>query len=190
MDNLDDNDDIQLSLMAKQGNDLAFYELMMRYLPFIKSKAYNASGTNGVEYDDLLQEGLLGLLSAVKSFNSNSNTEFSAYACVCIRNRIISACRTASTQKNLFLNSFVSLNDDMFDIPAGFDTQPEEVFINKENLKVINDKIANILSYQERKVITLRLIGYSYKEIASILSITPKKVDNYLQSIKRKINMK
>lgn len=188
VDNLNQDEDIRLSLLAKQGDDKAFYQLMLRYIPFIKSKAYNASATNGIEYDDLVQEGLLGLLSAVKSFNSNLNTGFCSYALVCIKNRILSACRDAKRQKNSFLNSFISMNDGIFDMPADKSTQPEELVISKENIKSINDKIEIILSEQERKVVILKLLGYSYKEIADILSITVKKVDNSIQNVKKKLS--
>lgn len=190
MDNLNQNEDIQLLLMAKQGDDEAFYQLMLRYLPFIKSRAYGADSTNGIEYDDLVQEGLLGLFSAIKSFNSNSNTDFSSYAFVCIKNRILSACRNASRQKNYFLNSFISISDGVFDMPANKNTQPEELVISKENVRNINEKIKTVLSQQERKVIMLRLLGYSYKDIADKLSIKTKNVDNCVQSIKRKLSLK
>lgn len=186
VNNLNQSEDIQLSLMAKYGDDTAFCQLVLRYIPFIKNRAASAK-INGIEYDDLVQEGLLGLFSAVKSFNSNSNTDFSSYAFTCIKNRMLSACRNASRQKNYFLNSFISISDGLIDTPADSNTQPEEIVINKENLENFNNKIMSSLSPKERKVVFLRLSGYSYKEIANILSVSVKTVDNSLQSVRKKL---
>lgn len=189
MENLTDD---QLSQMLKQGDKGAFDALIVRYASDIRAKA-SAHRLAGLELEDLIQEATLGLLSAAESYNSSAGASFRTFAGICMERRLLTACRSASRQKHIPLNQYVSLNDDI-------DSQyvenqltsidlmdPEALVISREDMKRMNRRIKQTLSGLEFKVLSLYLSGRTYEEIADQLAVSPKAVDNALQRIRKKL---
>lgn len=177
----------KLAQLAKQGGSDAFAELFLVMIPLIGSKVSRLAPQLRTERDDLVQEGAIGLMDAVAHYDAASGTPFQAYASVCIENRILSALRTQSRQKNLPLNESVPL--DGLEISAAVSSSdPEDVFFGRERLKSLMDAVRTRLSPLERKVLESYLGGRSYREIASRVGLTEKSVDNALQRIRRKMS--
>lgn len=179
---LGDNDLVE---RARDKDEAAFHELAFRYLHLIRSVASGCK-ENGLEPDDLIQEGLLGLLNAVSSYNAKLGASFKTYAGVCIKNQIISAARSAGSNKNKILNSFVPLDDELA-LLAKASSQPETAVLSKEAAELFQNSIEKNLSELERNVLSLYLIGYSYEEISEKLSITSKACDNAMQRVRKKL---
>lgn len=179
--------DPELAQLVCEGNTDAYAELAVRYLALIRTKA---AGFNvaSLEWEDLCQEGLMGLLRAAHTYRGGAS--FCTYAGVCIRNHILSACRTASGGKNLPLNNFISLNQEpdlALDALSCDCANPETLLIDRENLQIVKKRISEELSKMEREVLSLYLKGESYREISCALGITEKAADNAIQRIRRKL---
>lgn len=177
------NDDFLVSL-SKGGDNAALTELLNRYSDKVLSKAGSYKSLVGIESDDLYQEGMLGLLSAVYAYIPERNTSFSTFSDILVTRKMLSALKSANSKKNLPLREYVSIEDalDLFStVPT-----PEEALISGEEMEDINRFIENGLSKTERKVLKLFLHGLSYCEIAEILDCGEKSVDNALQRIRRK----
>lgn len=190
MENFTDNE--LVSLIRENDSD-AFSELVVRYLPVIRAKAssfYKA----GLETDDLLQEGMLGLLSAARSYKTTGPASFKTYAGVCINHKVLAAYRAAARQKHLPLNNFVSLSDhenqDTTNIPFTSSysvVDPEALLISREELNLFKRRIEETLSETELKVLSCYLSGRTYEGIAGHLHMSVKSVDNSLQRVRRKL---
>ena len=147
----------------------------------------------GGDSEDLLQEGMIGLLSAIRGFDPGREANFQTYAEVCIRNRLLSAVRTAGREKHDPLNSSVSLEIPLYDdIPEPYPNRqplaesPEEMLIGREEWKGRLTALRAMLSGFERTVLRLYLDGLSYAEIAAQTGKPLKSVDNAVQRIRRK----
>lgn len=184
---MEDYTDSQLACLVSNGNSAAFVELTARYMSLIRVKAAPFRGTM-LEADDLCQEGLWGLLCAARTYDVSGKAAFRTYAGVCISNRIIMAYRAAASRKNSPLNNFVSLNDDglEMDMPDST-TNPETVFMDRESVVAIQQRIQQNLSKTEQQVLILYLSGCSYHGVAAKLGITSKAVDNALQRVRLKL---
>lgn len=183
-------DDSVLAMMTRGGDDSALHELLARYEPFIR--AYSEFvGRPGVEIDDLMQEGRLGLVSAAKYFSVESGASFKTFAYLCIKRQIVSALRRAFSGKNMPMNGYVSLDDDIAknEIPCSDSTNPEDMVILRERISAVKTALAGMFAPEERKVFSLYLYGFSYNAIAREMCIGPKQVDNSLQRIKRKLSL-
>lgn len=169
------SDDRLAGLAANDKNALA--ALVVRYHSLILSKARSMSGF-GCDSDDLLQEGVMGLLDAVKAFSSE-RAGFSTFASVCIRNRLLKA-----VQKN---SGCVSLEE--INAPEAADTEesPENLVVRREHERQLFGSVCENLTPAEWNVLRLYLMGYSYKAIASALGITSKAADNAMQRARRKL---
>lgn len=180
--------DSQLAALVRNGDSDAFLELTSRYMMLIRAKAAPFHSTM-LEADDLCQEGLMGLLDAVRSYREDGGASFRTYAGTCISNRIIMAYRWAAGRKNLPLNNFVPLNEEgnSYRTFAEEDADPEKMLVEEENLRLLKQFISHELSKMERQVLMLYLGGYTYKEIANSLRITSKAADNALQRVRRKL---
>lgn len=176
--------DNELVKLAKNSDEGAFRELVVRYLYIIRSAAANYKDSK-LEPDDLIQEGLLGLLSAVKSYDNTKGSDFKAYVSVCVRNKIVSAVRTALSDKNKILNDSVLL-DDKSELSANQLSEPEAVVISQENAEHLQTTIAQNLSELEKKVLSQYLLGYSYAEISAKLGVSEKACDNAMQRVRKK----
>ncbi|MBR5273259.1 MAG: sigma-70 family RNA polymerase sigma factor [Clostridia bacterium] len=167
-----------LALLSQEGFDGAFDLLVARMLPVALSCA---SGYDNPPLcrEDLVQEGMFGLISAVRTYSADKNASFKTYAGVCIKNRIASAARK-STQ----CGDNLSLNDEDF---PDFDSNPADLLIKREKNQNLGRFIDEEFSDFEKEIIRLYLAGCSYKEIAQALSTRTKAVDNALQRIRRKL---
>lgn len=177
--------DIELVNLAKNSDEGAFRELVLRYLYLIRSVAANYKESS-LEPDDLVQEGLLGLLSAVKSYDETKGAAFKSYAGICVKNKIVSAVRTALSDKNKILNDSVFLDDES-ELSANQLFEPEAVIISQEAAENLQTAIKQNLTELEKKVLSLYLLGYSYAEISSRLCINEKACDNAMQRVRRKL---
>lgn len=181
---LNKKDDVKLTSLAKAGDNEALTELLNRYSNLVLKKSASFKSLSGLETDDLYQEGMLGLLSAVYAYDETRNASFKTYASVLVTRKMLSALRSANSKKNIPLSEYVSIDEEnnlLSSIPT-----PEESLLRNEEITRINALIETRLSKTEKKVLKLTLLGLSYGEIAEILDCTEKSVDNSLQRIRRK----
>ena len=180
---MNERSDIELIALFKGGQDEAFNELYERYKYMIKSCARSFFLVGG-DSEDLMQEGVIGLLKAVNSYNGAN--AFSTYAYACIKNSLLSAVKKAQSFRNKPLNYSVSIYSNGLELTPT--TDPEEEFIGKESADELIQKINQNLSSFEITVLKLYFEGLSYVEIATKLNKEAKSIDNALQRIKRKIS--
>lgn len=181
---------------ARTGDTQAMEYLIRKYKNFVKVKA-KAYFLVGADKEDIIQEGMIGLFKATRDYRRDKLTSFKAFAELCITRQIITAIKTATRQKHIPLNSYVSLNKPIFDensdrtlldvVSETKVSDPEELVINSEELCSIENKMAQLLSDLEWKVLVAYLEGKSYQEIAKELSRHVKSIDNALQRVKRKL---
>lgn len=191
-----DKADEELALEAKEGSTWAQEYLLNKYKNFVKAKA-RSYFLIGADREDIIQEGMIGLYKAIRDFKGDKLSSFRAFAELCITRQIITAIKTATRQKHIPLNSYVSLNKPIYDedsdrtlldIISGVRvSDPEEMMINWEDQIDIQYRMNEILSELEREVLTLYLEGKSYQEIACELRRHVKSIDNALQRVKRKV---
>ncbi|MEW9672315.1 RNA polymerase sporulation sigma factor SigH [Ammoniphilus sp. 3BR4] len=182
--------------MVREGNSDALEYLIHKYRNFVRAKA-RSYFLIGADREDIVQEGMIGLFKAIRDYRGDKLTSFKAFAELCITRQIITAIKTATRQKHIPLNSYVSLDKPIYDedsdrtlldvICGTRVTDPEELIINQEKFDDIEDKMAQILSDLERQVLALYLDGRSYQEIAVDLDRHVKSIDNALQRVKRKL---
>jgi RNA polymerase sporulation-specific sigma factor len=181
---------------AREGCDLALEFLINKYRNFVRAKA-RSYFLIGADREDIIQEGMIGLYKAIRDFRSDKLSSFRAFAELCITRQIITAIKTATRQKHIPLNSYVSLNKPIYDedsdrtlldvISGSKITDPEELIISREEFGDIEEKMGEILSDLEWKVLMAYLDGKSYQEIALDLKRHVKSIDNALQRVKRKL---
>ncbi len=178
-------DDEKLIALCKIGDDEAYSVLIARYLFTIRKRAsvYNNSG---IDFEDLVQEGFIGLLNAVKSFESSFDTSFSTFAYLCIDRNILTAVRKSLAKKQIPKSALLFLEDEQI-LQENLEQSPEAVLIAKENISAMKQKIAEKLSATERQVLDLYLLGFSYSKIAKELDISEKSVDNAIQRMRKKL---
>ncbi|MCQ2476091.1 MAG: sigma-70 family RNA polymerase sigma factor [Clostridia bacterium] len=181
--------DEQLALLASQGNDEAMALLVARVTPLAKAKAAGY-GNLRIAQDDLIQEGMLGFLDAVRSFDADKGVPFKAYAATCINNRILSAIRESLNSKNIVLSNAVSLDDEDNGNKITGVSDPADIFSVNESVEFIRNLIEEELSDFEKDVIKRWLSKKSYSEIADELSCSGKAVDNAMQRIRKKLRSK
>ena len=181
---------------AKDGDEQALEFLINKYKSFVRAKA-RTYFLIGADREDIIQEGMIGLYKAIRDFRPDKLSSFRAFAELCITRQIITAIKTATRQKHIPLNSYISLNKPIFDeesdrtlldvISEESVSDPEEMIINREEFSVIEVKMGEILSSLEWKVLSRYLQGGSYQEIAVELHRHVKSVDNAIQRVKRKL---
>ncbi|OIU72873.1 RNA polymerase sporulation sigma factor SigH [Rossellomorea aquimaris] len=189
-------DDEEIIEAVHQGNSEALDFLIKKYRNFVRAKA-RSYFLIGADKEDIVQEGMIGLYKAIRDYKEDKLTSFKAFAELCITRQIITAIKTATRQKHIPLNSYVSLDkpiyDDesdrtLLDVISGTKVMdPEELIINREEFDNMEDKMAQLLSDLERKVLALYLDGQSYQEISEELNRHVKSIDNALQRVKRKL---
>ena len=167
---------------AKSGNSKSADILLKRYYPFVRAISVRYTGAS-LETDDIVQEGLLGLLSAIYSYSPGKSAAFRTYCAVCVHNRIISFLKQNEGVKNKPLNNYISFED--IDIPDTDD--PESIIISEYGVDKINELISETLSEREKSVLILHIEGNSYKAAAMKLGISEKAVDNAIQRIRTKL---
>jgi len=188
--------DEALITLLREGDSAAEEELYERYKNVVRAKARTYFLMGG-DKEDIIQEGMIGLYKAARDFQPERAGAFSAFAELCITRQIITAIKSATRQKHIPLNSYVSLNKPLSsgepgrtlgDILSAITvSDPEEMLINRERYDAMSRKIEALLSRLERDVLLLYLEGRPYVEIAEILGRSPKAIDNALQRVKRKL---
>ena len=173
---------------CRQGDRAALDRIMEKYKPLVIKKARSMFLIGG-ETEDLIQEGMIGLFKAVRDFQPGREATFATFARMCIDRQIYSAIQNSNRQKHLPLNSYVSLNqeDESSPIWELSVENPEEIIIDQETTRDLQQKISDYLSPMENKVLDLYLKGEGYVEIGRILGKSPKSIDNALQRIRAKI---
>ena len=189
--------DEELCLLAQeQADGFALEFLLNRYKNFVRSRA-RSYFLIGADHEDIVQEGMIGLYKAIRDFRPEKLASFRAFAEMCVTRQIITAIKTATRQKHIPLNSYVSLNKPIYDeesdrtlldvISEARITNPEELLIGQEELTNIESRIGKMLSPLEWEVLLAYLDGRSYQEIAEELGRHVKSIDNALQRVKRKM---
>ncbi len=196
MANLANEPDEEIVKLAKNGDEFATEYLISKYKNFVRVKA-KSYFLVGADREDIIQEGMIGLYKSIRDFRADKLSSFRAFAELCITRQIITAIKTATRQKHIPLNSYISLNKaiydedsdrTMLDILSGTKvTDPEEVFISHELSGDLREKIQQNLSELESQVLMSYLEGKSYQEMAKELNRHVKSIDNALQRVKRKI---
>ncbi|MFD0051544.1 RNA polymerase sporulation sigma factor SigH [Actinomycetes bacterium NPDC127524] len=189
------DDDVLIDLVHK-GDSEALDFLIHKYRNFVRAKA-RTYFLIGADKEDIVQEGMIGLYKAIRDFKGDKLSSFKAFAELCITRQIITAIKTATRQKHIPLNSYISLDKPIYDeesdrtlmdvISGTKALDPEELIINQEEFDDIELKMAELLSDLERKVLSLYLDGQSYQEISEELNRHVKSIDNALQRVKRKL---
>ncbi len=188
--------DEEIVIEARSGNERALEYLLSKYQNFVKSKA-KSYFLIGADKEDIYQEGMIGLFKAIRDFKDDKLASFKVFAELCITRQIITAVKTATRQKHIPLNTYISLNKPIYDeesdrtlldIISGIKvSDPEELVIGKEELASIENQIGEVLSDLEMEVLMSYLDGKSYQEIACDLDRHAKSIDNALQRVKRKL---
>ncbi len=191
-----DMTDEEIVDIAQQGEQFAVEYLVDKYKNFVRAKA-RSYFLIGADKEDIIQEGMIGLFKAIRDYKLDKLTSFRAFAELCITRQIITAIKTATRQKHIPLNSYVSLNKPVYDeesdrtlidiLSTTKITNPEEIIISREEFIFIEKKMGEILSSLEWKVLMAYLEGKSYQEIAIELKRHVKSIDNALQRVKRKL---
>ncbi len=152
----------------------------------------------GADFDDLLQEGMIGLYKAINIYDPDKNHNFSAFASLCIHRQLQNAVKNANRKKNSPLNSYVPIkyfdgsntsDDDKVNklVIVDDDSDIEKNYIDKEMNAIVISKVQNLLTKEQFKVLKMFINGDSYENIANSLGVSKKKVDNLLQAIKKKL---
>ncbi|NLO82503.1 MAG: RNA polymerase sporulation sigma factor SigH [Clostridiales bacterium] len=181
---------------ARNGDAEALEYLIYKYKNFVKAKA-RSYFLIGADREDIIQEGMIGLYKAIRDYRHEKLSSFRAFAELCITRQIITAIKTATRQKHIPLNSYISLNKPIYDeesdrtlmdvISGAKISDPEELIISREEFGDIESKISELLSDLEQEVLNSYLQGKSYQEIAMDLDRHVKSIDNALQRVKRKL---
>lgn len=187
--------DNELLFMIEDSNEESLKVLVEKYKYIVNSivkKYLSRIEYSGLEQKDLIQEGLIGLIQAIKTFNKDKDVLFYTYASVCVESRIKSSLRTEGRQKNKYLNSSVSLdmvfNDEfsLYDVLINEEEDPSKKVIKREEYSEIIENIKNKLTKFEKNVFDLKLSGLSNTEISLILDKEKRSIENTLSRIKQK----
>jgi len=188
--------DEEVVALAKEGNLSAQESLMQKYKKYVYNKT-RAYFLIGADKEDIIQEGMIGLYKGIRDFDENKLVSFKVFAEICITRQIITAIKSATRQKHIPLNSYISLDKPVYDentertlldmLTSERVTNPEMLVIFKEEIDFIEEKVADTLSKFEKKVLRQYLQGKSYQEISDLMERPVKSVDNALQRVKKKL---
>ena len=177
--------DGELCVLAQAGQPEAEQILAQRYLSLVRALARPFFLAGG-DSEDLLQEGMIGLLMAIRQFSFARDTQFHTYARHCIHNRLVNVIKAASRQKHSPLANYLSFSDERID---GVHTLgPEEEFLGREADSELSGRLENLLTPLENQVLRLYLTGLSYEGIAEHIRRPYKTVDNAVQRIRKKLS--
>lgn len=178
--------DAALVAAARAGDQIAEETLILRYTRLVRACARPLFLAGG-DSEDLLQEGLLGLLDAIREFDDCKDAAFATFARICVQNRLRSAVRSATREKHMALNAAVPWEGREASESGLGPENPEDVIIAREAWREENARLNRELSSFEREVLGQYLDGLSYQEIAQATGRLPKAVDNAVQRIRRKL---
>ena len=189
------DEDLLAHIRGERGDEALDY-LINKYRNFVRSKA-RSYFLIGADREDIVQEGMIGFFKAIRDYREDKLSSFRAFAELCVTRQIITAIKTATRQKHIPLNSYVSLNKPIYDedsdrtlldvLSGARISDPEELVISREEFVDIEQKMEEILSDLEWRVLMSYLDGKSYQEIAVDLHRQVKSIDNALQRVKRKL---
>ena len=192
-----ESDEILISRL-RQGEQSVMDYLLEKYKNLVKVKA-KSMYILGADSDDLIQEGMIGLFKAIRNYDFGRDASFYTFADLCISRQMYSAVRASNCQKHLSLNTYISLNSappgtdseedmELADVvPSDEITDPEKLFLDKERVHYLEQRIEEELSDFEKQVLDLYLTGMSYSQIARVLGRDDKSTYNALQRLKAKI---
>lgn len=190
--------DEQLIRRLREGESTIMDYIISKY-KYLVIRAAKAIYLIGGENDDLIQEGMIGLFKAVRDFDTNQETSFYSFAELCISRQMYTAIKLSQRQKHMPLNSYVSLydikkSDDgdkqsplIEQLESETNSNPEEMFLDKERMQMLVEELNERLSDMERRVLHLHLQGEDYRSIAELLDKSSKSIDNALQRIRQKM---
>ena len=189
-------DEEVVRLAQDATNSAALEYLLNKYKNFVRTKA-RSYFLIGADHEDIVQEGMIGLYKAIRDYRAEKLSSFRAFAELCVTRQIITAIKTATRQKHIPLNSYISLNKPIYEedsdrtlldvITEEGMSNPEEMIIDREDLSLIEGRIGQMLSDLEKDVLVRYMEGKSYVEIAGEMNRHVKSIDNALQRIKRKL---
>lgn len=194
MDNVSSKrSDKELLRAAQSGDQFAMEELLIRYKPMVKNKA-GKMFIMRADYEDVIQEGMIGLFKAIREFDPDRNAAFSSFAVYCVTSSINDAVKSALRKKHKPLNTSLSFSniseDDSYDLLDVYidltKTDPEEILISSEEKQSLEEFMGKKLSKHERETLLLFIQGYSYAEIAQKLNKTSKSIDGAMQRARLK----
>lgn len=191
-------DDTELLYMIYEDNEEAkeaFYKRYENRINIISKKYYNYVKTCGLDLNDLIQEGMMGLTEAINSYKDHKDAKFTTFANICIERKILSLVRTCTNTKNKLLNNSISIDTTENSggqklielIKDETNLDPEEISIFYEDSKEIFSSLYENLTKQEKDVFILRIKGFTYNEISKILNITKKSAQKSMERAKEKI---
>lgn len=195
----DEVDDNTLVKMAQNGDGIAMETILIRYKKMVKRKASKLFIAGG-DYDDVIQEGMIGLFKAVRNYNEDKGVQFSSFAVYCVLAQITDAVRKASRNKHNALNLSISLqglalqeDDDPFSLLDVYidisKADPEQLAISNEEYESLSVFTQKELTKNERDALLLFIAGYTYQEIASKLERSVKSIDNAIQRAREKFDI-
>ena len=185
-----------VAIAQREGDGEALEYLLNKYKNFVRAKA-RSYFLIGADHEDIVQEGMIGLYKAIRDYRIDRSASFHAFAELCVTRQIITAIKTATRQKHIPLNSYVSLNRPIYEedpdrtlldvITEEVPSNPESMLIDREDLSLIEGIIGEMLSDLEKEVLIRYIEGKSYQEISEEMNRHVKSIDNALQRIKRKL---
>lgn len=192
-----DIDDFELLYLIEENNEQALNILYDKYKSIIdlKAKRYLKYGKKmGLEYQDLFQEGLLGLSEAISSYKDDKKAQFKTFANLCIERQIFSLLKKANRKKHTLLNDSISLDESindnentLLDIFSEKGTDPSDMIEFNENKLELFSKIYDVLTPLEKEVFDLKTNNFDYKEISQLLNKSYKSIDSAIQRIRLKV---
>jgi RNA polymerase sporulation-specific sigma factor len=181
---------------AQKGDNEALGAIFEQYKGVVRAKS-RLYFLVGADSEDLIQEGMIGLYEAIRDYRTDRDASFRSFAELCVTRQIIAAVASATRQKHIPLNSYVSLSQNVFDdetdktlmdlLPGTMAMDPEEIMINDESNSGFKNALDNLLSALERDVLRLYLNGDAYSVISEEIGKSEKSIDNTLQRVKRKL---
>ncbi len=181
--------DYEIVSYVSENNEVANEVIFEKYRPLIYDRAtklYSYCKNCGADINDLVQEGMIGLLAAVKSYNPEKGAKFATYASICINNSVQTALKKFSRLKAIPQENLVALEEDVLD--STFVISAEDEYLAKESVSTLTEILYEGLSKFENEVLRLHIMGCSYSEIAEKLGKNPKAIDNAIQRIRKKLN--
>ncbi len=175
--------DEELALSARGGNDAHRIRLISRYMPVVKARVSGYAG--GLEPEDLAQEGMIGLMQAIRNYDPSKGASFKTFALLCIDRSIISVVRASMAAKKIPASTIVPLTDE--ETEGKTQDDPESIVVSQDNLRWLVGQLGQVLSQLEQRAFFLYLGGCEYEEIADRLQVSVKTVDNALCRARSKI---
>ena len=193
-----EENDYELNYLVSENNEEAKEIVFKKYKPIIEMKARKFKEyveNRGYDYNDLIQEGMMGLSKAIKDYSSQKNTQFKSFANLCIDRQLSTFIRNIDREKHKILNNSVSidmnidsLGKPLIELLDNKNIDPEEAFVQVEEQSELYNKVKEVLTASENEVFDLRVQGFSHKEIASLLNISEKSVAGRIQRIRKKVS--